>query len=109
MKKLTLINEKPQNNRKSKNLSIIKYSCLLELNLSKAHDDYIEQFLVDTKTCLPNKVHLHIDYRPLKRVTNKFTRDATRFNCAKLHCLVLDKKFPIYQRLRDYFPQTKIF
>ena len=63
MEKLTLNNYKPQNNkqcRKSKNdnqdLSIIKYPHLTKLNLYEAHDDYVEQFLVDTKTCLPNNV-----------------------------------------------------
>ena len=53
------MNAKPQKNklyRKSNNdnqdLSIIKYPHLTSLNLFDAHDDYVEQFLVDTEMSL---------------------------------------------------------
>ncbi|CAF5082778.1 unnamed protein product, partial [Rotaria sp. Silwood1] len=56
MKKLSLNNFKPQNNklcRESQNdnqdFSIINYPYLTILTLYDAHDDYIEEFLVDTK------------------------------------------------------------
>jgi hypothetical protein len=91
MKKLTISNQKPQKNkhyRKLKNnnqdLSIIKYPHLKCLVFDDVHDDYVEQFLLDTKTYLPYSVNLFIDYKPLKRVTHKFTRKGTRINCAKL-------------------------
>ena len=89
MKELTVINDKPQKNklyRKSNNdnqdLSIIKYPHLTTLNLLRAHDDYVEQFLVDTEMSLS---YLHVFYEALKRVTENFTRNTTRINWAKLH------------------------
>ncbi|CAF1311884.1 unnamed protein product [Rotaria sp. Silwood1] len=60
MKKLTLINEKPSRKLHDNNehLSIIEYPHLSQLDLSEAQDDYIEQFLVDTKTCLSNSFYI---------------------------------------------------
>ena len=88
MKELTVINAKPQKNklyRKSnndnQNLSIIKYPHLTTLNLLEAHDDYVEQFLVDTEISLS---YLLVSYKALKRVTENFTRNTTRINWAKL-------------------------
>ncbi|CAF3375804.1 unnamed protein product, partial [Rotaria sp. Silwood2] len=96
MKELTVINVKPQKNklyRKSKNdnqdLSTIKYPHLTSLNLVQVHDDYLEQFLVDTEMCLPNHVHLSVNYEAMKRVTENFTRNTIRINCAKLASLRL--------------------
>ncbi|CAF0723902.1 unnamed protein product [Rotaria sp. Silwood1] len=115
MKKLTVNNEKPQNDKRfkiSENdnqlLSIIKYPYLIELDLVEAHDDYIEQFLLHTKTCLPNNVHLSVDYTVLKRVTQTFTRNTTRINCTKLKSLDLNGKYRIPKRIKQYFPHTKI-
>ncbi len=55
--------------RKSKNanqdLSIIEYPYLIQLDLTKAHEDYVEQFLMVNKMCLPNDVFLLIDYGSL--------------------------------------------
>jgi hypothetical protein len=45
----------------NQHLSIIEYSHLSHLNLDEAHDDYVEQFLVDMKTCLPNIIYLCVD------------------------------------------------
>jgi hypothetical protein len=114
MKKLTLINKKPQNKqfRKSKNqnqdLSIIEYPHLIELDLSKAHKDYHEQFLSDTKTCLPNNVCVYMDYRLVKKVTRNFRRNKTRSNCAKMLVVSFwnSSKFP--EHLKDYFPHARI-
>ncbi|CAF3982361.1 unnamed protein product [Rotaria sp. Silwood1] len=115
MKKLTLINEKPQNDKQSRklddnnqNLSIIEYPHLSHLDLVDAHDDYVEQFLVDTNTCLPNNVFLNVDYQILKRVTQDFTRKTTRTNCRKLGFLGLICECEIPEYLKQYFPHTKI-
>ncbi|CAF1408516.1 unnamed protein product [Rotaria sordida] len=71
---LTVINEQRQNNkrfRKSENenedLLIVKYLHLIQLNLREAHKDYHEQFLFDTKTCVPNDVHIRMNYRLAKK------------------------------------------
>ncbi|CAF1646068.1 unnamed protein product [Rotaria sp. Silwood1] len=114
LKILSLKNSKPQNNklyRESKNdnqdFSIIKYPYLTNLTLYFAHDDYIEEFLVDTKVCLPdNAVHLNIDYEQLNRVTHNFTRDITRINCAKLGSLCLNGR-QLRNYAKDYFPMYK--
>jgi hypothetical protein len=92
MKKLSLINEKPQMNN-SQHFSIIEYPRLTELILLEAHNDYIEQFLLDTKSSLRCNVDLHVEYRPLKKVTHNFRRDATRINCSKVN-------FAYYKRTR---------
>ncbi|CAF4373931.1 unnamed protein product, partial [Rotaria sp. Silwood2] len=113
MQTLSLNNFKPQNNKLCKesqndnqDFSIINYPYLTNLTLYDAHDDYIEEFLVDTKICLPNNaVHLNIYYEQLKRVTHNFTRDITRINCAKLNSLHLNgRRLPKYAK--DYFPHV---
>ncbi|CAF1374487.1 unnamed protein product [Rotaria sordida] len=115
MKKLTLINEKPQNDKRyrifdddNQHLSIIEYPHLSHLNLDEAHDDYVEQFLLDTKTSLPNSVYLSVDYQVLKRVTQHFTRNTTRINSIKLRSLGLIGKCKIPKYVKEYFPRTKI-
>ncbi|CAM4845265.1 unnamed protein product [Rotaria magnacalcarata] len=115
MEKLTLINNKRQNNkqfRKSKKINqdspIIKYPYLIERDLSKAQKDYYGQFLFDTKTCLPNNIRVNMDYRLVKKVTRNFRRPTTRINCAKIvFVYFLNKsKFPEY--LKDFFPRALI-
>jgi hypothetical protein len=114
VKKLTVHNFKPQNNKSctesnkdNQDLSIIEYSHLTNLSLNKAHDDYLELFLDHTKVCLPNNVHLNLDYKEMKRVTHSFTRNTTRINCAKLKsiCLGIGR---ISKYVRDYFPHAEI-
>ena len=112
MEELTVINAKPQKNklyRKSDNhnqdLSIIKYPHLTSLNLFDAHDDYVEQFLVDTEMSL---VDLIVDYEAMKRVTENFTRNTTRINCAKLDSISLLGADKITKHIKHYFLQTKV-
>ncbi|CAF3166347.1 unnamed protein product [Rotaria sp. Silwood2] len=79
IKKLTVINRKRQNNQRFRksikenhDLSIIKFPNLIELEINETHKDYHEQFLFDTKTCLPNDVRVKMDYRLMKKVTRNF-------------------------------------
>ncbi|CAM4875216.1 unnamed protein product [Rotaria socialis] len=63
---------KPQNGKQTddnQNLPIIEYAHLTTLDLTKSHLDYIEQFLLDTKTTLPSNVHLSVVYQALRKVT----------------------------------------
>ncbi|CAF3242981.1 unnamed protein product [Rotaria socialis] len=72
VKALTLVNMKPQNGKQTddnQNLPIIEYAHLTTLDLTKSHLDYIEQFLLDTKTTLPSNVHLSVVYQALRKVT----------------------------------------
>ncbi|CAF5155236.1 unnamed protein product, partial [Rotaria sp. Silwood1] len=113
IKVLSIKNFEPQNNKLCKeskndneNFSIIKYPNLTSITFYNAHDDYIEEFLIHTKICLPdNAVHLNIHLEQLKRVTYNFTRDATRINCVKLRSLCLNgRRLPEYAK--DYFPNV---
>ncbi|CAF5037376.1 unnamed protein product [Rotaria sp. Silwood1] len=115
IEELSLVNHKPQNRKQSyvsnsdnQTLSLIEYFFLNKLYISKVHDDYIEQFLFDTKTYLQNNVILSVDYESLQRVTHNFTRDATRTNCAKKSKLHLWGQRKCSNSLEEYFPYEKI-
>lgn len=91
MEQLTVTNQKPQRMKSWRNslddheeLSIIQYPHLINLLLNEAHKDYIEEFLDDTRTCLPNGIRLRLTYNSLRRVTHNFTRESTRANCRKV-------------------------
>jgi len=108
IEKLKLINQKRQNNQlfpnENEDLSIIEYPLLMNLNLVKAHEDYLEQFFVDTKMRLPDRMVLCINYQSLKNVTHNFTRDATRRNCAKIRLIFFSNKSEFPKHLKEYFP-----
>ncbi|CAF3929534.1 unnamed protein product, partial [Adineta steineri] len=67
--------------------SIIEFHHLTFLTIHFQQDIYIEQFLVDTNTYLPNLINLTISYDNLITVTNNFTRHSTRHNCSKVAIL----------------------
>ncbi|CAF2141767.1 unnamed protein product [Rotaria magnacalcarata] len=115
LEELSVTNHKPQNrkphfesNNHNRNLFAVKYSFLGEVNILNVHDDYIEQFLFDTKTCLQNTVILYIKYESLQRVTHNFTRDATRINCAQISKLYLYHESECSNSLEEYFPNAEI-
>ncbi|CAF4007548.1 unnamed protein product, partial [Rotaria sordida] len=67
LKRITIVNRKPQNFKQEQQLndntqksSNIEYSHLTMLHLLRVHDDYVEQFLFDTKTCLSNYIQLAV-------------------------------------------------
>ncbi|CAF1264653.1 unnamed protein product [Rotaria sordida] len=116
MEQLTVINHKPQNRKQSyesnidnQNLSVIEYFFLNTLDIINTHDDYIEEFLFDTKTYFQNNVYLQIHYESLKRVTHNFTRDATRVNSTKINKLYVYGGSKCSNSLQEYFPYAKIF
>ncbi|CAF4604862.1 unnamed protein product [Rotaria sp. Silwood2] len=72
LKQLTVNNLTPQNrkqyensNNNNQDLPIIKSPHLTGLDFIDVHDDYVEQFLVNAKTCLSNYIHTIIDYNSL--------------------------------------------
>ena len=114
LKILSIQNHSPQNrkqcqqsHKKHRNVPAIEYPHLITLSLSAAHDDYIEQFLVHTKTYLLNYISLSIDYYCLQRLTNNFTRDETRINCAKVNYIYDIAKLPISKHFHTYFPHVE--
>jgi len=107
LKTLIIDNESPQNHKQYQNLPIIEYPHLTVLRLY-ACDDYIEQFLDDTKACLSNYITLFVDYHTLQRVTYNFTRDTTRINCTKVKYLYT-RKYNVPKHFRSYFPHVEKF
>ena len=115
MKKLTISNREAQMNKrreKSKNdddsLSIINYCRLTELRFCRPHEDYLEEFLLDTKTYLLNNVYLYAGRELLEKVTDNFTRDATRLNCSKIIFCYSDYGTQLEKHVKDYFFNTDI-
>lgn len=108
---LILTNEKPQKYKRSNNYchtsSIIEFGHLTHLMIIYAHIDYLEQLLVETNTILPQLVHLEVSYEHLQIVTEDFTRDATRRNCAKLEYLNFFESIVPSKNFCLYFPSRK--
>ncbi|CAF4262730.1 unnamed protein product [Rotaria socialis] len=52
LQELIVLNSKPQKN-KQRTSKLITFFHLVELDLQNVHTDYVEQFLVETNTCLP--------------------------------------------------------
>ena len=70
LKWLTVSNREPQNDKEDRDLNdnkrhfpIIEYPHLILLHLLKIHDDYVEQFLLNTKTSFSNSIRLITSYR----------------------------------------------
>ncbi|CAF3980128.1 unnamed protein product [Adineta steineri] len=111
VKMLRLENEQPQKKKNHGDSSTTTYFHLTELHLLFAHDDYIEEFLTDSKTCLPNTVDLTVEYKAIQRLTENFTRSTTQINCSKLIRLYLyeDDDHIILDDMKHYFPRAEIF
>ena len=106
---LTLTNRSAQQQKSIGNdrgLAPIEYSHLSELYFNGAHDDYIEQFLMDSKTFLSKSIRLYIERKDLKRVTHNFTRITTEINCAKVYYLHLLDNCRLEPGLTKYFPSA---
>jgi hypothetical protein len=86
---------------------VIEYSHLTKLHLLRVHDDYAEQFLFNTKTCLSNYIQLIVDYEQLKRVTQNFTRNATQNNSLKIKRLFLHSFLQLPKHYQNYFPHLE--
>ena len=70
--------------------SIVEYPYLTELDLEDAHMNYVEQFLIDTRICLPRLNFLRVQFEHLRRVTENFTNNSTRLNCIKVKHLITE-------------------
>ncbi|CAM4833083.1 unnamed protein product [Rotaria magnacalcarata] len=76
--------------------SIVEYSHLILLDIDFVNIDYVDQFLNESKTRLPCLTELVVQFNALKNVTENFTRDATRRNCAKkYHIKIKDGQQPL--------------
>jgi hypothetical protein len=79
IEKLSINNHYAQNQKESyklmndkSNLSIVKYYYLIELHIDQAHDDYIEEFLCNTKTCFQNNILLDTHYESITKSNTSF-------------------------------------
>ena len=115
MENLSVSNHQSQKHKQSyesinhnHNSSIVKYNSLMTLDFENVHDDYIEEFLFNTKTYFYNDIGLYINYKSLERVTHNFTNDSTRINCAKINEIYLRGEIYYSNSLRDYFSQAII-
>ncbi|CAF4226427.1 unnamed protein product [Rotaria magnacalcarata] len=110
VRELRIHNREPQNNDKQQ-CSIIEYPHLTKLVLiqNHSHENYLEQFLNSSKMYLSNNIYLIVDYDCLQRVTDNFTSDTTRMNCAKIKYLNLDIQPELsLDLIKDYFPRAKL-
>jgi len=110
LKHLSVSNNTPQawisqqQNDKNQSCSIIKYPYLTYLSLMYSDVTYTEQFLLETKTHLPCLTNLRVDSEKLKTVTENFTRNATRLNCAGVKHLFTEVTLIQSNDFSLYFP-----
>lgn len=110
LRELKIENLKAQNEKSSntQHLPIIEYSSMTKLYLTEVHDDYIEQFLLDSKAFFPNHLFVSINLHSLERVTNHFTRNQTRINAAKIkHFSLFGCRHEISEDFGEYFPSLE--
>jgi hypothetical protein len=102
LKELCVINCIPQKNKQHSPILII-FPHLILLDLVKIHVDYAEQLLFDKNTHLPSLLDLCIKYKSLAMITNDFTNNPIRGNCAKIKKLLADR-FIRPKNFHEYFP-----
>jgi hypothetical protein len=66
--------------------------------------------LSDLNTRLPSLIRLVIQHERLSTVTENFTRNATRINCAGLKSIILDHELAMVHSkdFYQYFPSLQI-
>lgn len=106
LRTLIIHNESPQNHKQHRS-SLVKYPYLAILSVYCAHEDYVEEFLDEHRTCLSNDVKLSVSYGMLRKVTNNFTRASTRINCKKISFLYDIHKDNVPDHFYLYFPHVK--
>jgi hypothetical protein len=108
--KLIISNHIPQQHRQSvdnnndQNSSVVVYPHLRTLYLREVHIDYVEEFLHENNTRLLSLTHLLINYEKLATVTNNFTNDKTRFNCAHVKNIRINEAIVYPKDFYLYFP-----
>jgi hypothetical protein len=104
LQKLTVVNYEPPSSEQHHSSTLITFNHLFKLNLIHVHKDYVTQFLDDRNTRVPCLTDLLIEYETLATVTNYFTNDATRLNCAQIKSLIIYDLFVRPQNFDSYFP-----
>jgi hypothetical protein len=106
LSRLMVANIKEQREKDEEKSSIIEFSHLVKLAYGGVHIDCVEQFLSDSNTRLPCLNKIYIPYEHLVNVTENFTRNITRSNCAKLKHISFGRKMAmVYSKdYHLYFP-----
>lgn len=88
---------------------LVEFHSLIRLTIHFQRVVYVEQFLVDTNTYLPNLIDLTVSYNNLVAVTENFTRHETRRNCSKVQTLAftIPTATAHSQEFFSYFPCLK--
>jgi hypothetical protein len=87
--------------------SMIEYSHLTTLDVADCHKDYLEQFVNETKAYVPRLTELTVCHRHLRTVTENFTRETTRRNCAKVKQLIIIYAEDNAKDHSHYFPSLQ--
>jgi len=103
LKELYIFNDEPQKDKQHSSTLII-FPHLVYLSLDLAHVDYAEQLLLEKNTHLPRLMDLSIKYKALVMVTNNFTNDGARLNCAKLIYIDIHEPFARSENFDQYLP-----
>ncbi|CAF2056181.1 unnamed protein product [Rotaria magnacalcarata] len=104
LRQLIMRNDIPQKNEQHHSCTLITFNHLLTLDILSVHNDYVIQFLSDKITRLPCLTNLIIEYETLTRMTNYFTNDTTRLNCAKIKSLATFELLVPLEHFYSYFP-----
>jgi hypothetical protein len=111
LKRLVVVNSIPQEHKYSNDIingqqmfPTISYPNLIYLNLIRGHIDYVDQFLRVEKAFIPRLTTLTIKYEHLVTITNNFTTEATRINCAKVRKLDVGESSVYPENFSHYFP-----
>ncbi|CAM4763458.1 unnamed protein product [Rotaria magnacalcarata] len=83
---------------------IIEYPQLILLDLRYVNEDYVEQFLLETKIYLPRLTQRRVKYDVLIDATWYFTSDAVRRNCLKVKRLIIKNITRFSKDIYQYFP-----
>jgi hypothetical protein len=102
LKILLIINQVSQKNKQHSS-TFITFPNLNDLDLSMAHRDYAIQFF-NKNTSLPCLRKLNIKYEILMTITEGFTNNAARRNCAQIKSLVIRESFVRPENFFSYFP-----
>jgi hypothetical protein len=104
LRQLSMRNNEQQTNKQHSSTFVI-FPHLRSLNLTLAHIDYVEQFLLKKTTHLPSLMYLRIKYESLVIITNHFNNNPIEFNCTQLKFLSIVEPFVRSENFHLYFPQ----
>ena len=110
LKYLRIKNMTPQENNvqsksSNKNQNLMNhFPRLIKITLTDAHIDYVDEFLCQTKSYVPRLLSIAVSYENLAIVTNNFTSDLTRVNCAQLKKVSIEGEMVYPNNFYLYFP-----